>query len=268
MSQAVSVSNAKASRMVSQKPVTTAGKSFNDNLTIWLQETRLMSESAFRLVRNYQKDGNIQFEKESWPKKSDSKERLDDFKIKSTQLSPRMEVLLKHLWSNRFIFLETLWEAYLQELVKELRHKDTTIFEPFCERDFMAEVVRNVLIDQIASVEEIKDEVAARFAAGITRQSWIEQWKQLAKLKIGLSDQEKKLPWFNELDVYFEMRNCIIHRQGRVSPRLQEKSSYFKDKGISTIDIWPTHLDHYRHQFIKCMLLIEAKISAKFNYGE
>jgi hypothetical protein len=267
MSTVVPDPTTKAARPANQKPVTQAGITYSEALTVWLQETRLMSEAIFRLYGDYQREGRIQFAQRSWPKKVKS-DQLREFTISPVQLAQRMDVLLKNLWSGRFVFLETLWEEYLQELVKELRHQDTTIFEPFCERDFMADVVRSVLIDRVASVEEIKDEVAARFAAGITRQPWADQWKQLGRLKIGLGDKDRELPWFNELDVYFEMRNCVIHRQGRVSPLLQQKSQYFQEKGIDVIEIWPPHLDHYRHQFIKCLLHMESKIAARFGLGK
>src|SRR5947207_1187793 len=154
-----------------------------------------MSEAVYRLTDDYQRAGGIDFTVASWPKKTKTYP-LHGFTIGPGQLAHRMDALLKKLWTTRFVFLESLWEEYLQELVKELRHQDTTIFEPFCERDFMADVVRSVLIDRVASVDEIKDEVAARFAAGITRQPWADQWKQLGRLKIGLADKDQELPWF------------------------------------------------------------------------
>lgn len=245
-----------------QKPVTAAGRVYLESLTTWLQETRLMSEAIYRLYSDYDHDKHIDFSPASWPK--GNKQETLKFTISPTQLGRRMETLLKNLWSTRYVFLETLWEEYLQELIKELRHQDASIFEPFCERDFMADVVRNVLVDRVATVEEIKDEVAARFAAGLTRKSWPEQWKQLAKLKIGLADKDASLSWFTELDVYFETRNCIIHRQGRISQLLHEKTAFYKNKHIDEIEIWPSNLDFSRHQFIACLLHIEAKIAARF----
>ncbi len=82
--------------------------------------------------------------------------------------------------------------------------------------------------------------------------------------KIGLSDKDKDQPWFSHLDAYFEMRNCIIHRQNKVSPLLHKKTSYYKDNGFDTIDVWPPHLDFYRHQFISMLLYLESKIGSKF----
>jgi hypothetical protein len=175
-----------------------------------------------------------------------------------------MDSLLKTLWKSQFIFLETLWEEYLQDLVLELRLKDASIFEPFCEQKFMAGIVRDVLAGDLETIEEIKDEAAARFAAGITRQPWKDQWTQLARLEVGLSQKDESLPWFIQLDTYFEMRNCIIHRNGEVSSLLNQKTDYFLNKHIDHIEIWPQHLDFHRRRFLECVSHIESKIEAKF----
>jgi hypothetical protein len=34
------------------------------------------------------------------------------------------------------------------------------------------------------------------------------------------------------------------------------------------IEIWPPHLDHYRHQFIACLLHMENKIGSRFGFGK
>jgi hypothetical protein len=248
-------------------PFTVAGQAYLSALTEWLQDTRLMSEAVYRLFNDYTKTNNVNFSLASWPKPPKKQEGfppLKEFTIGAATLSARTKELLKNLWSTRFVFLETLWEEYLEELVKELRHKDTKLFEPFCEKEFMADIVRDVITDRLVSVVEIKDEMAARFAAGLTRQPWEEQWKQLRRLDIGLSEKDNVLPWFSKLDLYFEMRNCIIHRRGKVSPALKKKDAYVAAKGLETLELWPNHLDFYRHQFIDCLLHIEERIRAKY----
>lgn len=200
------------------------------------------------------------------PKPQKGEPSLQAFEIKPVPLAQRIDGLLKALWRSRFIFLETLWEEYLQDLVLELRHKDASVFEPFCEQKFMAGVVRDVLSGKLESIDEIKDESAARFAAGITRQSWSEQWGQLSRLEIGLTKDDSSLIWFKDIDVYFEMRNCVIHRQGRVSSLLHQKTDYYKKKEAQEIEIWPQHLDFYRRRFVDCVGYIEGKIEAKFKY--
>jgi hypothetical protein len=249
-------------------PFTTAGQEYLAALTEWLQDTRLMSEAVYRLYNDYNKTSKVVFSPASWPKppkKQEGLPPLKEFTMSPTTLSERTAELLKNLWSTRFVFLETLWEEYLEELVKELRHKDTKLFEPFCEKEFMAEIVRDVITERLVSVEEIKDEVATRFAAGLTRQPWEEQWKQLRRLNIGLSEKGDGLAWFSKLDLYFEMRNCIIHRHGKVSPALKRKDAYVAAKGMDSLELWPNHLDFYRHQFIDCLLHIEERIRAKYS---
>lgn len=246
-----------------RKPYTQAGKQYLDDLTTWLQETRLMSEAIYRLDNSYRAEQKVSFSKESWQKKPDPElGEIAPFEIEEPALGTKMRGLLKSMWSNRFIFLETLWEEYLQNLSLELRHTDTALFEPFCEKEFMADIVKDVVTGKLEKIENIKDEVAQRFAAGITRQPWEKQWKQLVGLKFGLSDKDKEHPWFSSLIDYFEMRNCIIHRQCRVSRSLKARNSYYAAK--KSIEIYPAHLDYYRHQFISCLLHIEEKAEASF----
>jgi hypothetical protein len=243
---------------------TEAGTKFNASLTAWLQDTRLMSEAVFQLEESYKKTGTVSFAEKSWPKSKKGDFELPKFEIKPIPLAHRMDVLLQTLWRSQFVFLEAMWEEYLQDLVLELRHKDASIFEPFCEQQFMAGIVREVLSGQLNSVEEIKDEAAARFAAGITRKPWKEQWQQLVRLEVGLPKDGDGLLWFPQLDTYFEMRNCLIHRQGRVSSLLNQKTDYYTKSAKEVIDIWPQHLDFYRSQFINCLKFIEGKIAQKY----
>lgn len=243
------------------QPVTKAGKDYLEALTIWLQETRLLSEAAHMLYVAHKKDKEITFSPSSWPK-SKQGEDAPVFNIGKSALAARIGSLQKELWNNRFVFLESLWEEYLQKLILELKHKDSSIFEPFCEKEFMADIVREVLSDKITSIEAIKDEAASRFSAGLTRQPWEQQWKQLSRLSIGLSDKDKELTWFKHLDIFFEMRNCIIHRQCKPTPSLIKKDAFFKSS--TEIEIWPNHLDFYRHHFISCLLHIEQKILSKY----
>ncbi len=249
------------------KRYTVAGKRYLSALTEWLQDTRLMSEAVNRLCDDYHKTGSIVFSPLSWPKPPKKREGLPPltgFTIDAAHLRERATDLLKNLWSTRFVFLETLWEEYLEELVKELRHKDAKLFEPFCEKEFMADIVRDVITNRLVSVEEIKDEVAARFAAGLTRQAWEDQWKQLRRLEIGLSEKDRSFDWFSRLDIYFEMRNCIIHRRGKVSPALRRKDSYLAEKGSDLVNVGPSHLDFYRSQFMNCLKHIEERIRARY----
>lgn len=173
---------------------TDAGGKFGALITEWLQDTRLLAEAASRLYDEHKKTGSVRFSPQSWPKPNKDDLPLHTFAINAVPLAQRMDSLLKTLWRSQFIFIETIWEEYLQDLVLELRHKDVSVFEPFCEQKFMAGIVRDVLAGDLKSIEDIKDEAAARFAAGITRQPWKDQWKQLARLEVGLSRKMKSWP--------------------------------------------------------------------------
>lgn len=245
---------------------TKAGNKFAASMTEWLQDTRLLSEAAYRLYADHRKHHTVIFSNHSWPKrpKGDKTPPMQPFHIGQQSLSERTASLSKSLWRSRFVFLETLWEEYLHDLVLELRHKDASVFEPFCEKEFMAGIVRDVLADNLQSVDEIKDEAATRFATGITRQSWKDQWRQLEKLEIGLSKNPADLLWFSDVEIYFEMRNCVIHQQGRVSSLLKKKSEYYRDKGKTHVEVWPQHLDFYRGRFLDAVSYIEQKVEAKF----
>jgi hypothetical protein len=125
-------SETKMTLVTKKPPFTIAGQEYLAALTEWLQDTRLMSEAVYRLYNDYNKTSNVVFSQASWPKppkKQEGLPPLKEFTMSPTTLSERTAELLKNLWSTRFVFLETLWEEYLEELVKELRHKDTKLFE-------------------------------------------------------------------------------------------------------------------------------------------
>lgn len=243
------------------KPYTEAGKKYLSGLTEWLQETRLLSEAAHRLRDGYEQTGKIEFSEKSWPRKVLGTMAATDFTVKPVELAQRVDGLLHCTWASRLVFLESLWEEYLQDLVQELRQEDASVFEPFCEREYMAQVVRDILTGSLTTIEDVKNEIAIRFAAGITRQPWGTQWRQLERLRIGISEADTKEPWFANLAVYFEMRNCLIHLGGRVSEALRRMDAYFQDR--DTIEVWPTHLDFYRKRFIDCLFHIESKIKGR-----
>ena len=115
----------------------------------------------------------------------------------------------------------------------------------------------------MSSVDELKEQAAVRFAAGLKRMPWADQWSQLSRLEVGLNRNDRHESWFAHLDSYFEMRNCIIHRRGKVSTLLLQKSDYYRERNKVVVDIWPQHLDFYRRQFLECGLYIEQKIGAK-----
>jgi len=125
--------------------------------------------------------------------------------------------------------------------------------------------MKDLISDKFADLHEVHQAAAERFAAGLTRVDWNKQWKQLKQLNIGLSPDDSGEAWYRNLDVYFEMRNCIVHRGAKISPLLKTKSDYYRDSENPEIEIYPGHLDFYRGNFIDCLAFIEGKIKAKSN---
>ena len=89
---------------INKRTYTKAGSAFRAALTTWLQDTRLMSEAAYRPSQDYQGKGLINFSNESWPKGKSAFE-LKEFKIVPVTLGQRMFVLLKSIWTAQFVFL-------------------------------------------------------------------------------------------------------------------------------------------------------------------
>lgn len=123
--------------------------------------------------------------------------------------------------------------------------------------------IGTALAGDLISVEETKDEAAVRFAAGITRQPWKDQWAQLSRLQVGLAKEGEPAGWFGELES--TSRCGIASSTARhVSSLLRQKTEYFAKKNITQIEIWPQHPDFYRRRFLECVGHIEAKIEAKY----
>ena len=139
---------------------TEAGEAFRVRLNNWLQDTRLLSEAAYRLYCDHKSSGEIKFSDHAWPKRHFTFQ----FVVDEATLSKRVDGILKRVWSGQFVFLETLWEEYLQQLVVELRHIDASIFEPFCDKEHMALLLRRVLNNEISDIEDLKLAAAQRFA--------------------------------------------------------------------------------------------------------
>src|SRR2546429_402977 len=121
---------------------TQAAGAYGKALTEGLKGIRLIGGAGFGLKGVFWEKKSVAFSPSSWPKakKENGEFPLSPFEIKPLALNLRTKGLLKALWMSRFIFLEVLWEEYLQDVVLELRGIDVTIFEPFCERKFMTDV--------------------------------------------------------------------------------------------------------------------------------
>ena len=243
-------------------PMTDAGNLFLDALTGWLQDVRFAGEAIYRLSEEYRAAKSVSFSPAAWPPPA-GQTADTEFTVSEPHLSNLVDRALRVHWETRFVFLETLWEEYLQNLILEIRVKNVTVFEEFSTRDFMVDLMRQIISDKWASVDDIKIEVASRFAAELTHKSWEHQWKDLARLSIGIGKKPPESDWYKELESYFEMRNCIIHRNGRASARLREVNPYYADHEF--VNIFPTHLGHYRHAFIQAVIFIDTSVLGKLN---
>lgn len=251
---------------------TDAGSALRVVLTTWLQETRVLSQAAVDLQNNYKSSGRLRLTKGSWVTMASRKrtplwdDSLSDeastFTLTAGQEREVVCDLLTTLHASRLILLETLWEEYLQNLVFELEHKKPELFTPFVEKEFMSQIVHEVLVGSLLTVDEIKDEVASRFSAGITRLPWKEQWKHLCRLGFGLKDASEE-GFYQALTEYFEIRNCLVHRNGRPSRTLKEINAYWNGKQV--VVVRPDHLQFYREAFFQCLFHIESRIEGYFD---
>lgn len=243
---------------------TNAANQYKSAITKWLQQTRLLSEAAYRLNSSYKTDNGIAFSEESWQKMKKEEIKTTAFTMNGDDLKQAMEELTLGLWSAQFALLETLWEEYLENLILELGGGKPDLLKPFVDKEYMAELVSDAVSNKFSTIDELRFEAAIRLASVITRQPFEKQWNHLKRLGIGLPDAAKET-WFTELDVYFEMRNCIIHRNGRVSESLNTKTKYYKENNYSYVQIHPTHLEYYRWKFLDCIKVIETAINGYFN---
>lgn len=239
---------------------TNSSKQFGKSVTGWLQDTRLLSEAVYRLNQEHNQT-RIALTQDAWPKqKASGGAKPAEFTMTPKDLATRMDTLDRNLWAAQFIFLESLWEEYIQGLLLELGRNKPTILRDFVGKDYMSHLVEDALAGSFADLDELTDAAVTRFASAITRESFGRQWRQLERLGIGLNSKAQNEKWYENLDVYFEMRNCIVHRRGRISTTLNQLTPYYKDKGFSEIRITPDHLDFYRGQFLECINYIENHV--------
>jgi hypothetical protein len=241
-----------------------SGQAFFRRQTEWLQETRLMAEAIYRLRLQRKTETFLRFLPRAWPKKN-LDPNVSNFIMSQQQIDLQLKGLLPRMLESRFIFLETLWEAYLSDLVVELSHESGSFFEEALkDTSIPSELVRRALTDKYSTIEELQRDIGVVFAERTTRSSFREQWKRLAQLVKALGKTDPSDQWFHDLEVYFCMRNCVIHRQCLVSVQLAEASEAFKDKGGQRFQISPSDLDYFRHSFIACITHIETKLQAFF----
>lgn len=221
-------------------------------LNDWLQDTRLSNEAIYRLVKDGNDHNDVKFSCEAWPKSKGN----PSFSMKPKQLQERLKLLQENYWYSQFVFLESIWEGYLECLFREIAEKLPEVLNDFCISS-PSPGVMIALLNKSADVKELRQQAAEFFASQLTRMSWSVQWKQLEKLSIGLSASKcQREKWWKKLDIYFEMRNCIIHRQCNASSSLREKDPKTQDK----IHLTPDELEFFRIQFLNALTEIDRAL--------
>jgi hypothetical protein len=232
---------------------TDAGLRFLVEIDAWLQDTRLMNEAVFRLQKSL--PASFAFTEEAWPKPR----YHGEFSMQPGAVTERLPLLRDTLLKSRFVFLETHWERYLEDLVCEIAREAPAVLDTILEGKQL-----NLLPDifKTDSLEELRHHAALRLAEEVTRSSWEGQWKQIARLGIGFSGPPKSEKWWQKLDVYFEIRNCLVHRDGRVSDALRAKDPKRKSDPVR---VQPDDLDFFRLQLINCIVEVDKRAGARLD---
>lgn len=235
---------------------TDSGREFDFVIRDWLQDTHLSSEAIYRITREGLDKKEISFSPDSWPKSEH-----DNFSMKPKQLIERLEKLQQNYWNNQFVFLETIWEGYLENLIREIAKKLPEVLEDLCRKHPSPEVMNGVLTKS-TDLGELQEIVVEWLSSQFTRQPWADQWKAIEKLNIGIpANKFQRERWWVKLDIYFEMRNCIIHRQCRASISLRLKDS--KIGGV--INLKPRELEFFQIQFRNAVSEIDKALGGRLN---
>jgi hypothetical protein len=239
-----------------------ATRYFLQRQTDWLQDSRLMSEAIFALNKQHSVEPFRAFHKGAWPRRNSAPNDPQIFQMAAAEVDSHLSDLSFKLWESRFIFLETLWESYLADLVTELSHTSASFFEDAMKDTSIApEIIRYALTGKYGDLSELRLDVSVVFSERTTRASFTEQWKKLRMLLKALPADVSAEKWYGDLEVYFCMRNCVIHRRSRVSHELAARSSFYENMINREFRIYAGHLDYYRHAFIGCVSYIDQKLS-------
>ena len=227
----------------------------------WAQDSRLYSEAIFRLKTTLSASREpFSVTKDAWPLGQE-----DKYRFPQRVTEQRLERLRDKNWRSQFIQLEGIWEIYLEMLYVELSQSLPEALEELCRQSPPDFLVRSVLAPSKESLEDLRTRTAEWLASNLTRKSWSEQWSELQRLKIGLSEKHKKEPWWLKLDIYFEMRNCFVHRSGRPSDLLRAKDpdivKQLDEKG--NIRLGPRQLQFFWIQFLNVVTAIDKSLSGR-----
>lgn len=232
------------------------------SLQEWAQDARLYSEAIYRLKKDI--SGSKQpliVSKDAW-----NLGKKDSYKLNAITVA-RVEQLRQKNWRSQFVLLEGIWEVYLEMLYVELSEKFPVALQEVCKQAPPEFLLSTLLSTDGASLEDVRRRTVEWLASNVTRKPWSDQWGELQRLGIGLNQKHRDESWWSKLDIYFEMRNCIIHRNGRPSELLRKK-----DPGISSqldsdgsISLNPRQLQFFWIQFLNAITTIDKSLSGRLN---
>lgn len=227
-------------------------------LVEWSQDARLYSEAIVRLTNQVSESpGSVSISREAWPLG-----KTNNFPLLRDVDEQRLKLLLQKSWRSQFILLEGIWEIYLEMLYLELSIKLPHALEDLCKQSPPEFLLRAILSETQSPLDDIRNRTAEWLASKLTRKSWTEQWDELQRLKIGLTEKHKKERWWQKLDIYFEMRNCLVHRNGRPSNQLLKKDLELQNQldGSGNIRLSPSQLEFFWIQFRNVIIVIDKAL--------
>lgn len=230
----------------------------------WAADTRLYSEATFRLQDGHSKSSQpFTISQTAWPLGKEDKYKLPAITVE------RLEQLRQKNWRSQFILLEGIWEIYLEQLYVELLQKLPEVLEELCRQAPPDFLIRSVLAPD-GSLPDIRTRTAEWLASNLTRKSWAEQWSELQRLNIGLSKDLKKETWWTKLDIYFEMRNCFVHRSGRPSDLLRLKDPKIDNQldRAGSIRLDPAQLQFFWIQFLNIITAVDKSLSGRLGAND
>ena len=227
----------------------------------WAQDARLYGESIYRIsCQIAEAPQSFNISKQAWSLGSD-----DKFRFTERVTERRLRQLQQKNWRSQFILLESIWEVYLEMFYVELSEVFPQALEDLCRQTPPDFLLQSIISAHPPSINDLRTRTAEWLASNLTRKSWSEQWGELQRLKIGLTEKQRKESWWQKLDIYFEMRNCLVHRSGRPSTQLIEKDPAILEQldESGNIRLSPRQLQFFWIQFLNVLTSIDKSFSGR-----
>lgn len=224
----------------------------------WAKDARLYSEAIFRLAKQVSESTEpFAISDAAW-----NLGTPDKYQFQRGELQKRLKQLPQKSWQSQFVLLESIWEIYLEMLYVELSEVFPEALEDLCKQSPPDFLLQSLFVSRPLSLDELRTRTAEWLASNLTRKSWPEQWAELQRLRIGLTEKHKKEPWWQKLEIYFEMRNCLVHRSGRPSEQLRIKDPAIQNQldNDGNILLTPRQLQFFWIQFQNVITAIDKSL--------